>query len=156
MRRMKKFSSVALSFLFLLSFDSLALSLDVVGPCSTAPVFQTQFNLSSAPQTLGHATIEILTLHHVPFDGTDAGIRSILKTPTGDDALEVISDREMRAYGWCVQIDGRQPKAMPDQVSLNGSEHVRWYYGYAHYLSGKWISYCEPAFNVKPASLCSR
>jgi hypothetical protein len=79
---------------------------------------------------------------------------SILNTPTGDDSLEVISNSEMRAYGWCYEVNGAQPAVMPDKAILKGGEHVRWFYAFSHYVAGKWVSVCEPAYTVQPAALC--
>jgi hypothetical protein len=155
-RRMKNSSFIVLLLTSFYTQLGYSFTFDLVGPCSPKPVFHTQINLISVPQTLGQATVAILKQNRIPFDGSQEGIRSILNTPTGDDALEIISDSEMRAYGWCVTIDGRMPKLMPDQIQLKGTEHVLWFYGFSHYVAGKWISMCEPAFKVRPASLCQR
>ena len=91
----------------------------------------------------------------IPFVGSDSGISSIKGTVTGDAAVEVISDSEMRAYGWCFSIDGVEPDAMPDQVPVPGDgSEIRWYFGFAHYRDGAWVSYCTPTRQARPAYIC--
>jgi hypothetical protein len=134
------------------SFPSFALTYEIVGPCSEKPVYEG--GVPASGMSAGKATLQILEKNRAPYRGTEAGIHSILNTPEGDEAIEVISDREMRAYGWCYEVDGTQPNVMPDQFRLKGSEHLKWFYAFSHYKNGQWLTYCEPAYTVKPKGLC--
>lgn len=65
-------------------------------------------------------------------------------TPIGEQALEIISRREMRSYGWCYAVDGIVPEAYPRDFSLDEThKRVEWFFGYAFYDSGEWLSQCE-------------
>jgi len=77
-----------------------------------------------------------------------------LGTPTGMEAIEALSNEELRAYGWCYEVDGRQPAEMPNEVILNGSEHLKWFYAFSLSRRNVWVSYCEPAHLVRPVALC--
>jgi hypothetical protein len=146
-----KFLSIVLLSL-LAQPSAWAISYEIIGACDERPVYQgTQ---SAAGVSVGEATLKILKKNSIPHRGTEAAIFSILNTPEGDAAIEVLSDTEMRAYGWCYEVDGVQPSVMADQYRLKGSEHLKWFYGYALHKNGEWRTYCEPAHKVKPQSLC--
>lgn len=147
-----KYSLAFFLFLYLASGNAFALSFEVIGACSEQPLLQAQGEF--ADRSVGQATIEILERNSIPFQGSEEGIHSIFNTPVGSAAIEIINNREMRAYGWCFAVDGIRPELMPDQVRLMGSEHLRWFYAFSHYKNGEWVSYCEPAHTVRPASLC--
>lgn len=129
-----------------------ALTYEIVGACSAVPAYHGSHE--NFPTDAGTATVAILERNKIPFLGSAAGIHSILNTPVGDEAIEVINDQEMRAYGWCYEVDDKQPDVMPDKVMLTGSEHLKWFYAFSHYKSGNWLTYCEPAFTVKPKNIC--
>jgi hypothetical protein len=144
---------LSLALLSLLSTSASALTLEVVGPCSETPVHRLEASVRPG-SSVGAVTVSLFEAHGIPYQGTEAGLNSILNTPMGDDAIELISDRELRAYGWCYEVDGRQPDLMPDQVRIEGSEHILWFYGFAHYKNGSWLTYCEPAHKIRPAKFC--
>ena len=99
--------------------------------------------------SVGSVTLEALTNLGVPFQGSEHGIHSIRNTVTGDDALEVISDREMRAYGWCYRLNGVEPDLFPDQVFVQSdADVIDWFFGFAHYKDGNWVTYCTPTQNA--------
>ena len=107
--------------------------------------------------SVGSVTVEALTNLGVPFQGSEQGIRSIRNTVTGDDAMEVISDREMRAYGWCYRLNGVEPDLFPDQVFVQSdADVIYWFFGFAHYKDGKWVTYCTPTQTIRPTYICSR
>ncbi|MGE3610135.1 MAG: hypothetical protein AB7I27_11150 [Bacteriovoracaceae bacterium] len=124
-----------------------------IGPCDSNPILNT--NLSRRFINVGVASVSTLTEHKIPFEGSEKGINSVFGTPTGLSALEVISDNEMRSYGWCYSVNNEIPQIFPNQYSLSSSvSEIKWFYGYAHYLNGEWISQCEPAYKLKPTFLC--
>lgn len=131
-----------------------SLSIEFIGPCSVGPLLKT--NVEQGPaRTVGAATIATLEKFEIDYQGTEAGLNSAFGTPVGMDAMEVISDTEMRSYGWCYQVDGSIPEAFPNGIPLASVQHeIRWFYAYAHYLNGEWVSQCEPAYKLRPAILC--
>lgn len=134
----------------LISYSSLASEIIFQGPCEEKPFLKSEI----IGQTVGSATILVLESNNIEYIGSEAGINSILATPTGTEAIEVVSDTKMRAYGWCFEVDGFQPAAMPDQISLNGTEQVRWFFAYSTYDSGVWKDYCTPSYSLKSPFIC--
>lgn len=122
------------------------------GPCEEKPFLVHQATAINA----GELTIKALEQNSIEFVGSVGGINSILGTPVGMEAIEVISDTKMRAYGWCFEIDGFQPAAMPDEISLNGTEQVRWFFAYSTYDSGVWKDYCTPSYSLKSSFICPK
>jgi hypothetical protein len=93
---------------------------------------------------LGDLTLKLLDQNKITYVGWNDGMSSIQNSPTGDDAIQVVSDTELRAFGWCYKIDGTVSESMPDAILIDKSVHsIRWYYGFAHYVKGNWISQCE-------------
>jgi len=137
-----------IQFLFFAS-----LTVEFIGPCSEKPLLQTTANAVQS-SNVGQMSIETLEKFKIDFKGSESGLNSAFGSPTGLDAMEVLSDNEMRSYGWCFEVDGKVPENYPDSISLMNVKKVRWFFGYAHYLNGNWISQCEPAFELKPKFLC--
>lgn len=130
-----------------------SLTVEFIGPCSEKPLLQTTANAVDS-SNVGQMSIETLKKFKIDFKGSESGLNSVFGSPTGLDAMEVLSDNEMRSYGWCFEVDGKVPENYPDSISLMNVKKVRWFFGYAHYLNGNWISQCEPAFELKPKFLC--
>jgi hypothetical protein len=137
----------------LLPISAKAITLDIVGPCNEKPVYSLNGAINEG-DSVGSVTIAHLEANKIPYIGVAAGIHSILNTPVGRDAIEVINEQEVRAYGWCYEVDGLQPDVMPDKFFLKGDEAIKWFYAFSHYKSGNWLSYCEPAYTVRPQDLC--
>ena len=75
------------------------------------------------------------------FVADEAGVASI-ENMSND--IEVLNDTEMRAWGWCFSIDHIIPETLPAKTQLTGDEQkLTWYYGFAHYIQGEWVSQCE-------------
>jgi hypothetical protein len=126
----------------------------VIGPCSEKPLFQIE-SVSKAA-TLGDLTVEVFQKHQIPFEGDRSSIRSIQNSPVGDEALEILSDRQMRAYGWCVTVNGEEPGEMPDQVVLSRDSKIVWFYAYSLYDSGSWKTMCSPSYRLQSPFVCSQ
>ncbi|RYZ78188.1 MAG: hypothetical protein EOP06_29525 [Proteobacteria bacterium] len=142
-----------LLLIVLLPLSARALNFEVVGPCSPQPILQTTTTLRNT--TLGNLTEFLLKKSGLPFEGDKFGIKSINHSPTGDQALEVLSNSTMRSYGWCVEVDGEQPGVMPDEVQIRETtKKVKWFYAFSFYDSGKWTQYCTPSFSVKSQQIC--
>ncbi len=77
------------------------------------------------------------------YDGTEGGLLSV--NGFGSE-MDLIDDARMRAFGWCVTLNGVQVPVMPDQQAMPlGPATVRWFYAYAYYDSGNWLAMCVPA-----------
>lgn len=130
-------------FSFFISFDSSATTFIVKDPKTATELLSTEMTIHEN-ETLGSVTVEQFekAVRHksLTYKGDESAILSI--NEIGSE-LKVISNREMKAYGWCFKIDGFIPETMPDQTFLNGNEiNITWFYGYAHYLNGKWVGQC--------------
>lgn len=142
-------------FIFLLlSLHSFSASISFIGPCDSSPIFKTTFKPNNN-NNLGSETIQILEKHDIPHIGSEAGLVSAFNTPTGDGSIEVISDVEMNAYGWCYSINGDQAKVYPNEVILDDNDKIVWWWGFAKYYSGEWVSQCEPSHKRRPAIFCN-
>lgn len=140
--------------LFLLfPFLAYGLSFEVVGPCKAEAEHKGEYALAGA-SNVGLASVAIFEKHGIPYIGSELGFNSILNTPVDREAIEVPAPDEIRAYGWCFEVNGFQPTGMPNEVALEGNEHLRWFYAFALYKKGEWVSYCTPAYTVKPPKLC--
>ena len=129
--------------LYLTSIHANALEFKVAHPYEPAALIETTIDLEGS-ETLGAITIKILEESGVEYLGNERGIHSILNTPIGDEAIEIISDTEMKVYGWCFEVDGRTPVFLADQVELQATTKiVEWFFGFARYKDGEWVSYCS-------------
>lgn len=146
----------ALIVITLLAFTGPAYGIRFVvqDPCAAAPWLDTEAE-GSVGHSLGAVTVATLERESVPFLGNDHGINAIKGTIVGDQALEIVSDNEMRAYGWCFQLNGREPNLYAHQVYIGtDADVVYWYFGFAHFLDGTWISNCTPTHIAIPEHIC--
>lgn len=142
-------------FLTFISFSSNALVFNVEDPCTGN--FLTHQKLEANFENVGEATIYALDHSGLEYVGNEIGIHKIGDTPVGDDALEIINRLEMRSYGWCYSVDGKIPEVLPPSFNLSGKEKkITWFFGYAYYRSGLWLSQCEKVSLLKPAFICSK
>lgn len=80
------------------------------------------------------------------YQGSVAGVSSINDLGS---ALEVLSDTQMNAYGWCYRVDGQVPTFLAEQYQLTGHEiSIEWFYAYAHLDRNNWKAMCVPADHV--------
>ena len=142
------------SLCFLLSTLVQAGTFSVVGPCEKTPLFEITIK-NIQDQSVGDLTVTLLQKNSIPFLGTPEGINSIFETPTGLEAMEVISDSELMAYGWCYSVNGFEPNLYPNALFLNEGDSVLWWFGYAHYKDGQWITQCTPSYQRRSSLFCS-
>lgn len=139
----------------LVSTHALAVDINFIGPCDRKPILSG--SLASKYETVGDITVQFLNKSNVAYQGNARGINQVFNTPVGDSALEVISDTEMRAYGWCYLVDNLGPDVFPNEYPMNNLiKKIDWIYGFAHYKDGSWISNCTPAFTIKPKFICKK
>lgn len=149
-----KILPIACILALLLSKPLLAVQLTIQNPCSLEPWLQHEAK-GMVGLSVGQITTQILESLQEPFVGSEAGLNSIRAIPMPDKVLEVLSDEEMRAYGWCYQVDGIEPALMPDQFTVTKeSTSIYWFLAYAEYSKGTWISMCVPTHQSRPASIC--
>lgn len=139
--------------LSIISFASRGAVLTVDNFCGGDALFQQKVELSDRT-TVSQLTLSLFEMNNIPFIGADAGLNSIFNTPTGMDALEVLSDTQMRAYGWCYTVDGKLPENLMNQELINDESEVHWFFGFSFYDAGIWTSYCTPATAEHSLSLC--
>lgn len=130
-----------------------AIELKFIGPCDEAFIMKTE--VTEEYHNVGELTVETLKKFGIPFQGTEEGLSSAFETPVGKDAVEVVSEVEARAYGWCYSVDGASPEVYPHEVFITPeTKSIVWHYGYSTNLNGQWITQCLPSWKVKPAFLC--
>lgn len=141
----------------MISVQSNALTWKVVGPCSQTPVFEGAVE-ADLNKSVGQISQEIFDAHKVSYVGSAEGFNSINKSPIGLDSIEVVSNNELRAYGWCYSVNGEIPSVMPNQVKpTSQNDVVVWFYGYMTNKNNQWSSdYCAPAYQVKAAQFCGK
>jgi hypothetical protein len=151
---MKNFISILLLFI---SFAISSAEITIIGPCTPKPLHTNNIIIENLNSNLGKITVDYLTGEKIPFTGSEFGISSIDNSAVGDDALEVLSDTDMRAYGWCFTINNKLFDKMPNDVYLSSKQDsIIWFYAFSSYKSGTWSDYCTPAYTLKPAIFCSK
>ena len=142
-------------FTLLISITTYGGVIEFVGPCSEQPLISKSFDISQGQDSVGEITLQTLFKNNIPFTGSSQGFSSILDTPTGMGAIEVISDTEMMAYGWCYKVNDFEPAEFPDQVFVRQDDRIQWWFGYAHYKAGKWITQCTPSYLRRSQQFCT-
>jgi len=141
-------------FLVFLSPSVLAVTIRVQDPCSEKNWLETEIS-ANKKQNIGELSIQAMEDNGIEFIGTATGINSINGSVTGLDALEVLGDKEMKAYGWCYKVDGIEPSVLPHKLFIKtGEEKIHWFFAYSHYLNGNWITMCSPTAKTKPEFIC--
>ncbi len=134
-----------------------AISFEVIGPCTSTPIYQDKNTKTDITQSLGSISLNVFNKQKIPYIGTEAGFNSILNTPTGDALIEVISDTKMRAYGWCYSVNSAIPDVLAgDYFLTNSNDSVVWFFAYSTYDSGNWTDYCVPSYRVSAKQFCPR
>lgn len=146
---------ILIGILLLVSFSCFGVTIEFVGPCDGRPFFSKNISAARVP-SVGALTIDVLEKFEIAYSGTENGLNQVLNSPIGLDAMEVISDNEMMAYGWCYEVDGKLSEQYPNEVSLNQVKHVKWFYGYAHYRNGTWVSQCLKSYLRKSPFICQK
>lgn len=137
----------------LLSSQAYAVELKFIGPCEEEFIMKVEVTEQYA--NVGELTVATLAKFNIPFKGTEAGLASAFETPTGADAVEVVSSEETRAYGWCFSVDGVSPEVYPHEIAITPeTKQITWHFGFARFFRGEWVTQCTPSYSVKPAFLC--
>lgn len=143
---------IALASMF--SSSAHAVYFNVIGPCSERPVHSGSFK-TDLDDSVGKISMDIFDFNKIPYAGTEHGMNSIINSPVGLDAMEVISDSKMRAYGWCFSINGVIPDVLASEVHFSKQNDVlTWFYAYSTYDQGVWTDYCVPSYKIKSPQFC--
>lgn len=131
-----------------------AVYFDVIGACSKKPLYAGKF-MTDISDSVGKISLDIFDTHKIPYIGSEEGLAMIANSATGLDAMEVLSDSKMRAYGWCFSVNGVIPDALASQTYLSSqNDYISWFYAYSTYDSGIWTDYCVPSYNLKAEQFC--
>jgi hypothetical protein len=137
-----------------LSLAGMAFDIQFIGGCSEESLLTKKVSYVKG-MNVGDVSLKVLDDEGIPYHGTSAGLNQVFNTPLGLEAMEVISDNEMMAYGWCFEIDGKIPEVFADKVPVKATTKlISWFYGYAHFLNGEWISQCEKSYLRASAQIC--
>ena len=143
-----------LALLLTLSPQAFAATISVIAPCEDQVAHEVSLTLESDIENIGELSVQAFEEMKLPFAGTARGMNSILNTPTGLEAMDIISDEEMFAYGWCYSVNGFSPEVFADEVKAQEDDHVLWWYGYAHYQAGQWLTQCTPSYTRRDSDFC--
>jgi hypothetical protein len=134
------------AFLLFLTYSSFAMTFRVYGVGGNLLLdAQVQNGVTSVGQISNSSLLQATQQRLLgEYQGSENGVLSINGLGS---ALEVLSDTEMNAYGWCYRVDGVVPHGlMPDQYKLRGTEKsIEWFYAYAKFIKSDWASMCVPA-----------
>lgn len=143
----------AIILTLLIASTASAQTLTIIKPCSNQVAYSKTIDLDKEI-SVGEFTVKNLLEDQVIFQGTERGINSIYNTPVSLDAMEVISDTEMFAYGWCYKVNGFEPNLYPHEFTIKQNDQVVWWFGYAHYKDGNWITQCDPSHLRAHSQFC--
>lgn len=136
----------------LMAHGAFAAQIVIQSPCSEEPWLVA--DIEGRERNVGALTIEALESNGIQFVGSESGINSIRDTVTGQAALQIISDSEMHAYGWCFRVNDVEPNTFPHKIVARDGDVIHWIFGFAHYKDGTWISNCTPTHIAKPEYIC--
>ena len=137
-------SLFALVVLFFVSHLQAA-TVSFIEPCGEEALVTHEYELKGQ-ESLGKVTINTLLELNIPHIGAELGINSIFNTAIDFAAYDIISKSEMRAYGWCYSINGIEPNKLASEILVEENDQIIWWYAFAHYKEGEWVSQCEPSY----------
>ena len=148
------YSLLVASLLVTFPTSSHAVLFNIIGACSEKPVHAGSFK-TDLSESVGKISMDIFDFNKIPYAGTEHGMNSIINSPVGLDAMEVLSDTKMRAYGWCFSINGVIPDLLASESFFSKQNDVlSWFYAYSTYDQGVWTDYCVPAYKIKSPQFC--
>lgn len=140
--------------LFFLSLSTYAGSISFIGPCDKNPIAQYPLTLKTT-SNVSSVTIETLEKNNIPYIGSKLGLNSIFDSPVDKEAIEFLGPNELLAYGWCYSVNDFEPNTYPHEFSVSANDDILWWYGYAHYKNGQWLTQCTPSYERKSDFLCN-
>lgn len=147
-------SSLAFALTAFFSSNLSAITFDVIGPCSKNPIHKGSFK-TDLKESVGKITMDIFDFNQITYVGSELGMSSIMNSPTGDAAIEILSDTKMRAYGWCFSINGVIPDVLSSEsFFVYQNDYLSWFYAYSTYDQGVWTDYCVPSYRISSPQFC--
>ena len=148
--------TLVLTLTLLCSLNVHAVSWKVYGACDDKPLYQGEVR-ANLQESVGDLSVKLFEANGIPYVGAAEGFNSIAGTMTGLDAIEVVSDTELRAYGWCYTVNGQIPDQMPHEVKFAQQDaRLDWFYAYSTNKNGEWMNdYCTPAYKIRAAQFCA-
>lgn len=152
---MKTLFTILLSYLFIT--PTYAVIFEVKNICEDSAYHTEEIEILNKT-TVGHLTMYSLTTSNIDFIGNEHGLNSLLNTPVGLDAYEILSDTNMKVYGWCYSVNGVEPDILSSEVEIlpHSESIISWYYGYAELVKDEWISYCTPVYKNPTDWACKK
>ncbi len=141
--------------LLILSLQAFAIRFSISELCTDSKYLDIEIPLNNE-STVSKITLDSFLENNVEFIGDERSVNSIIGTPTGLDSYEVISDNEMRVYGWCFEVDGVQPDRFMNEIKIDPkiNHHINWFFGSAHFKDGAWLTYCTPSYENRSPFIC--
>lgn len=143
-----------ITLLLTLSTSVYATKFEIIDSCSNAPVFEV--SIEDTHNTVGELTLDTFRKYNIQNKSSEIGVSQILSSPTGLEAMEVLSDTVMRSHGWCYSVDGQIPEVLMNEVYLTGNEKViSWFMGYSTYIGDPetgesiWEGQCVPSNSLE-------
>lgn len=111
--------------------------------------------MTDITDNVGKISMDIFNAKNIPYTGSEEAMAMIANSPMGLDAMEVLSDTKMRAYGWCFSVNGVVPETFASKTYLaSQDDYVSWFYAYSTYDRGNWLDYCVPSYKIKSKQFC--
>lgn len=126
----------------------------IAAPCRNEVIVDRYFDLSAESKTVGQVTIEQLNLLYIPYIGSERGLNTMYNTPVDLEAIDIVARDEMYAYGWCYSVNGVSPEVYMDEVEVGPDDVIHWWYGYAHYYQGEWLTQCSSSHLREHTNFC--
>lgn len=117
-----------------------AFALTVVVEHPEKGVISSNTLLLTEPSNVGVVSLAYFSDHSIEYDGSELGFRAIAGV---EQRLDILSKSEMKAYGWCFSVDGVIPETLTHETVLTNDSTLRWFFAFAHYQAGVWLSQCE-------------
>ena len=129
-----------------------AMSLEIIGKNARSIYRATlvgEYQTLSVAQFTLRALAEAEAQKQLTYEASELGI---LKVNGVGSEEELISDSQMKAFGWCYSVNGVVPEQFANQVYFtSGTDRVVWFYAYAFYDAGEWVAQCVPAWQPLPS-----
>lgn len=142
------------ALLFIYFYQVFALDMTIEHPCNPQQSLKDIISIQDKNISVGEITTRYLISKKISYSGNERGINSIFDTPTGDDALYLINDGELYAFGWCYSVNEITPELFPDSFIVKQNDQIHWWFGVAHYSYGEWVSQCRKLSHNQRALIC--
>lgn len=142
--------------LFLFPFILQAAQIEIIGACSEDPILKESLDIIPG-ETLGDFTKRAFKKFQIEYIGSDLGISTIQGLPNENQTFEILSKEKMRAYGWCYLHNNVEPPLYPNEMKMvDNNDTVQWFFAYANYDKGQWLSMCEPSWQIQSSFVCPK